>query len=418
MTKIVQLKAENVKRIKAVEINPKGDLVVIGGKNGQGKTSILDSIMYVIGGGSTLPAEPLRKGQKNGKIVAKLSDGMIVTRTFTRKGEHVETTALEVRGPAGENVSSPQALLDKLCSRIAFDPLSFSRLKAKEQANALRELVGLDFTTLDAERQRVFDERTLINRQHKAAEQQLQAMPFHPEAIKAVSVAELADKLGRAEARNKANAGDRQTVANHEQRVTTLQGDLERAREEVKRLESKLADEMATLVEMREAAAALKDTDTAALREQLKQAEEINRKAIQNEARKSKEQEEENLRRKAEALTERISAIDDEKAEAMKAAKFPVPGLAFDSAGVTLNGLPFDQASAAEQLKVSIAIGFALNPNMPIALIRDGSLLDSDSLAMAAAITAEHKGQLWIERVGAGDEVTVLIEDGQVIEAE
>ena len=90
--------------------------------------------------------------------------------------------------------------------------------------------------------------------------------------------------------------------------------------------------------------------------------------------------------------------------------------IGFGDEGVTFNGLPIEQASSAEQTRVAVAIGLAANPELPVVLIRDGSLLDEDSLAAVAKQAAERGAQVWIERVGDGKECSVIIEDGEVVE--
>lgn len=119
-------------------------------------------------------------------------------------------------------------------------------------------------------------------------------------------------------------------------------------------------------------------------------------------------------RKAADDLTARIEAIDAEKTAALANAKFPVAGLSFDDNGVTFNGLPFSQASAAEQLSVSVAIAAALNPKLRVMLVRDGSLMDDKSLALLGELAAKNDLQVWVERVGKGDECSVIIEDGAV----
>jgi len=95
--------------------------------------------------------------------------------------------------------------------------------------------------------------------------------------------------------------------------------------------------------------------------------------------------------------------------------KLPIQGLTFDSDTLYYNDIPFtDQSSSAEQLRVSVAMGFAINPQLKILLIRDGSLLDSDNLKMIAEMAEKEGGQLWVERVGEGKECQVIIEDGKV----
>lgn len=157
--KITELQVENVKRVRAVRIRPDGSLVIIGGKNGAGKSSVLDSIEMALGGGKTLPPDPVRRGARKAKIVADLGD-LVVERTITNKG-----TQLVVRNADGVEQRSPQALLDALCTRIAFDPLSFAREKPDVQDRILKELMGLDFTDIEERRRAAFDSRKLLNRE-------------------------------------------------------------------------------------------------------------------------------------------------------------------------------------------------------------------------------------------------------------
>ena len=151
---ITSLQVENIKRIKAASINPAGELVIIGGRNAQGKTSILDSIEMALAGKSAIPAEPIRRGSETARVVVTLDDGSVVERTFTEKGSY-----LVVKRGDGTKAGTPQALLDSLCSKVAFDPLAFMRAKPAEQANQLRGLVGIDFTTQDNARRQAYDYR-------------------------------------------------------------------------------------------------------------------------------------------------------------------------------------------------------------------------------------------------------------------
>ena len=82
MSKIVQLEIENVKRLRAVNIAPDGNMIVIGGNNAQGKSSILDSICMALGGKNEIPATPVRSGESNAKIILT-TDDFVIRRTFT-----------------------------------------------------------------------------------------------------------------------------------------------------------------------------------------------------------------------------------------------------------------------------------------------------------------------------------------------
>ena len=89
-------------------------------------------------------------------------------------------------------------------------------------------------------------------------------------------------------------------------------------------------------------------------------------------------------------------------------------GLGFDEDGVTYNGIPFAQASSAEQIRVSLAMAMALNPELKVLRIKDGSLLDGDAMEAIREQIVERDFQLWIERVGDADAGAVIIEDGEV----
>jgi len=423
--KIIQLTAENVKRITALTITPEGSMVVIGGDHGAGKSSVLDAIMYALAGKKALPPRPLRDGAKNGKVVLKL-DGdesrhlapMTVARTFTPNGGGT----LEIRTEDGYAAPSPQTILDELCSRATFDPLGFTRLPPKQQAEQLRELVGLDFAELDRQRKSLFDDRTGINRAAKQLKARLDSAPYHdglPE--KEVAVSDLVAELRRRQAVNEQNAEQRRTLAQGnceiasadrecrsvEQQMEALQKRLEAGREILAQKEANAKVQEATV-------ASLQDLPIDECQQQIGTAEEANRKVRENATRKQLASEHAAACGKADGLTEAIENIDADKDRQLQTAKWPVEGLGFGDTGVTFKGLPFEQINTAEQLRISVAMGFALNPGLKTLLIREGSLMTVERLKLLGEIAAEHDGQLFVERVGEGAECSVIIEDGHL----
>lgn len=416
--KIIKLSSQNVKKLSAVEITPTGDLVVIAGKNGAGKSSVLDSIMYGLAGGDSLPKQPVRRGEDKARVKLDLGD-LVVTRTFTAAGG----TSLVVTGKDGSKHKSPQAVLDGLTGRLTFDPLEFSRQAPKAQAETLRALVGLDFTKADGEHDALFQERTLANRDVKNAQASLQANGPAPDPNtpkEKQSIAAWADEIQKATEHNRANEFARQAVVSCERELLTLCHQIDDLTLQIeglkKRLDGLEADKgsfEARLNNLRQKATG-KDIDVSAIRKKLDGVEELNRKV--EHAEKYRERLE-NLRKyeaKAEKLDRQVEANRSAKAKAIRAAKFPIEGLSLEATGVTLGGIPFKQCSAAEQLKVSVAIGLALNPKLKVLLIRDGSLLDDGNLALVAKMAAEAQAQVWIERVEETGDVSVIIEDGHV----
>lgn len=426
--KIVRLQAENIKRLKAVEVTPTGDLVVIGGKNDAGKSSLLDAIEMAMVGEAATPPTPVRKGEKAAKVVLDLGD-LVVTRTFTEGGGR----KLIVANKEGARFPSPQAMLDRLYGELAFDPLAFERMEQKAQAETLRRLVGLDFDALDGKRADLYDERTLANRDVKALEVKLDSSTKYPDApAEEVSIAGLSAELAAAEAQRNAIAplerrvaalearrvGNRDRLHAIENETTVLQkrlADLVASKEEIDLELQNLADQAAVAAaDVADAQAAV--PDTAAIRTRLEAAEATNQKVRTNVQYGQASQALEDARAVSKGLTDRIDGIDAQKAEKLAAAAFPVPGLGIDADGVTFDGLPFEQASTSDRIRISLAIGLAANPTLKVLLVRDGSLIGSEKLALLGTMAAEAGAQVWLEMLQDAPDgrTTVFIEDGSV----
>lgn len=423
--KIIELRTENFKRIRVVAIKPDAasGMVVIGGENAAGKSSLLDAIEVALGGAGAIPPEPIRRGARHARIVLDLGD-IVVERTFSAKG-----TQLVVKNADGVPQKSPQALLDALCSKVAFDPLSFSRMEPKKQDEVLKKVLGLDFSELDGQRARAYQERTEVNRRAKEIEAKLEGTPDY-EGVPAAefSVSALMHELDRrvalerksedlaraAKSAERAVEINEELVAEKQALIAELEQRLADARELLKSAQSYLQSKRAEA----QAAAVARDAhaypDPTEIRQQLTTVEETNRKVRANVERKILATKFDQQEAKSRQLSDRITQIDEQKAERLAGADFPVPGLGFDERGPTLNGIPLEQASQAERLRVSVAIGLALNPQLKVLLVRDGSLLDDSSMRLLAEMAAAAGAQCWVERVGRGDPTAVVLEDGEI----
>lgn len=280
---ITSLIVENVKRLKSVRVTPAGALVVVGGRNAQGKSSLLDAIEMAIGGGSSICAEPIRRGARTARIVADLGD-LVVERTFTAKG-----TQLVVKNAQGVPQKSPQALLDALCSRIAFDPLAFERMPAKEQARVIRELdsdTAQAVADLDARRADAFLERTEANRAAKAIAARLDPMVHNADAPDAeVSVASLAEQLEAGLAKNKDHALAERRIENEQRAVDASEATIHRLEEDLARERARRGTTRDALLAAQEALALTTAVDVAPIQQELRGAEATNRKVRANKER-------------------------------------------------------------------------------------------------------------------------------------
>lgn len=408
--KIISLKSENIKRLSAVEITPEGNVVKISGKNAQGKSSILDSIFWALGGEKVIQGKPIREGADKACITLDLGD-LVVERRFTQKA-----STLTVKNKDGAKFSSPQKMLDELVGRLTFDPLEFMRMDAKKQADTLRDLCGLDFTALDSQRKEFFEERAATNRQVKDLSGQLKAIVVPEDAPdEEIDVADLAAQITAGNAHNAKISAMEATQEQRRQKihqVRELQQKLAAELEEAKLAEAELIKAgSAAKVEIE----AMVPVDLASLQHQIN-----NAKAINEGARAKAEYDRVKLAHDtasldAETLTENIAEVDSRKAAMIREAKLPVDGLGFaDDGSVTYNGIPLSQSSSAEQLRVSIAMAMSLNPKLRVLRITDGSLLDSESWKIVEKMAADGDYQAWCECVDETGLVGVYIEDGHV----
>lgn len=427
--KIVQFNAENIKRLVAVEIRPDGNLVEITGRNGQGKTSILDAIWWALDSNKVVQSKPVRDGADSGYVRLDLGE-YIVTKKFKVKGEDEFTTTLTVENRDGAKYGSPVELLKSFLGDLTFDPLAFSRMKARDQVTALRAMVpDFDFAAADDANDKDFKARTDVNRTVRDLTARIEAIQVPASApTERVSAADLLTELQNAMEHNEGIEKERRRRASIQGRIVQLREANEARREDIRKLEQRIADLNGGIAAAEQAIEELHDEldgvkddvepiDTASIRERITTAEEANRYVDRRVERERLEAEAKRQQEISDGLTK---AIDDRKAAAAKAvreAKLPVAGLELSEDAVLLNGVPFNQASDAEQLRVSIAVAGAMNPRLRVIRVRDGSLLDDEAMAMLRAYADENDMQIWIERVDSSGKVGVVIEDGMVAAA-
>jgi len=422
MSNIVKLVVKNVKRVSAVEVDANGKpMVVIAGENEQGKSSVIDSIAMALGGERLCPEEPIRIGEDEATIEVTLDD-YIVKRRFTRKKSYLQVTSRD-----GVKATSPQKLLDGLVGRLSFDPLGYVSMDKHKRQETLRELIGIDFKQLDADRQKYYDIRTATNRDLSRVKAMI--APLDQDAPdERISIEELMTELEEIQQKNEARAGIFRKKISLESDIKTFDAQIKENIELVKALEERIANlqtqntEMSGKVlskrgELDGVNSVYQGTPYLAaepISDKIKQADELNKRFEHNALVKKLAAEAKEHQRKSEGMTEKIEAVDKEKKRTLRMAKYPIAKLALGAEGVAYKGLPFEQCSSAEQLRVSVAIGFAMNPLLKVILIRDGSLLDEKNLALISEMAKANGGQVWIERVGHGKEATVIIEDGSV----
>lgn len=454
--KIIQLTAENIKKLKCVDITPKGHVVEVTGKNGNGKSSVLDSIWWALGGEKNVQSVPIRTGAKNARIRLDLGD-MVVERKFGKFERGEGTEGLIIRNKTGAapgtkdkdlpKFDSPQELLDALIGRLSFDPLAFTRKKPREQYEELRAIakIELDIDAMESANKADFQRRTDVNRDTKVAWAKVDTSlaDVTPGSVDESAIidqiqeaAEHNSAIERAKAqteRFKRDAADKRAEASRvSQRVRDFTTDREAKMEDLKRQIAAIAEEVKskseewTVLERKLEADALdlessiesdpvQPIDVTALRASMDAAKATNALVARHKFRDQLKASAESLEADGKKLTDRMAEREKQIKAAIENAEMPVDGLSLSASAVTFNGLPFEQASDAEQLRISCAIAMAGNPQLRVIRIKNASLLDEDGLAILKDLAKDRDYQVWAERVDSSGKIGIVMEDGEVV---
>ena len=399
--KINSLEVENVKRVKAVKIEPtQNGLTVIGGKNGQGKTSVLDSIAWALGGEKYRPTKPQREGSViPPSLHIELSNGLIVER----KGKN---SSLKVTDPNG--VKGGQQLLNEFVEQFALDLPKFMSASNSEKAKILLRIIGIEsqLAELNFEEQKYYNERHSIGQIADRKKKYAAEMTCYDDVPnELISASELIQRQQEILARNGENQRKRY-------RVTQLTEQAERLRSQIEALNAQYTQILNDLETAQKSAEDLHDESTAELEESIRNIDEINRKVRANLDKEKAEDDAKQYAEQYDNLTNKVDEIRKARKNLLDNADLPLPGLSVEDGELLYNGHKWDCMSGAEQLKVSTAIIRKLNPNCGFVLLDKLEQMDTDTLNEFGEWLESEGLQAIATRVSVGEECSVIIEDG------
>lgn len=398
--RIIHFYAENFKRLKVVEFDPGKNVVVIAGRNGQGKSSILDAIWATFKNAAAkkqMPS-PIRHGEQHAKTVITLED-YTVTRTF-KDGR--STLRIETRD--GNIVKSPQALLDRIIGDLSFDPLVFANAKDADRRQMLHDVFDLDLAEFDAKDNSLKEEKKEKTRELTMIDGRMRAIkpPTGGESLEETSVGNLVSKMTSITRA----INEFKRLNDQEAEIDRQLAELTKKKESIHRQRSTLADEYGRTPPTQE--------DVDKLQEEIANVETHNVRVKEiNEYMRLRDLHDAASQR-LEQLKASIELNKIEKAEAIESAEIPLDGLTIEEDGIFLNNTPFDQLSQAEKIKASLSIAMSANPELRVIRIVDGSLLDSENMKLVEKMAEEHDMQVWVERVDESGKIGIVIEDGEV----
>lgn len=412
--KINKLEIENVKRIKAVKIEPTANgLTIVGGNNNQGKTSVLDSIAWALGGEKYRPSKAQREGSTIPPTLhIVLNNGLVVER----KGKN---SALKVTDPNGGK--GGQQLLNEFVEQLALDLPRFMESSGKEKAQTLLKIIGVgdQLEVLDRKEKELYNNRLSIgqiaDRKKKFADEQ----PYYPEAPKElISPSELIRQQQEILARNGENQRKREQVEKYKSSVFFIRQSVDSMREQLEQEEQRLkeAEENLRIAQMN--ASDLQDESTAELEESLANIEEINRKVRANMDKDKAEEDALDYRNQYDSLTAEIDKTRRGKTDLLQSAELPLPELSVKDGELIYKGQQWDNMSGSDRLKVSTAIIRKLNPKCGFVLLDKLEQMDIQTLNEFGQWLEQEGLQAIATRVSTGDECSIIIEDGYVKDEE
>jgi AAA15 family ATPase/GTPase len=411
LIKIHKLEIENTKRVKAVKIEPtQNGITIVGGKNKQGKTSVLDAIAWGLGGDKYKPSQPGREGSAVPPYLhIVLSNGLVVER----KGKNSDLKVVDPNGQKGG-----QQLLNSFVEELAIDLPKFLNSTNKEKANILLRIIGVGdkLQAFELKEQEVFNKRHAIGQIADQKAKFAKEQTYFPDAPKEpVSASELINQQQEILARNGENQRKRQ-------RVNQIQAEYDQQGREVNRLtamlnaaQEKYAQLLTDLNIAHKDALDLKDESTEALEANLRQIDEINRKVRTNLDKDKAETDASEYRIQYESLTTEINGIRQQKTDLLTNANLPLSGLSVEDGELIFKGQKWDNMSASDQLMVATAIIRKLKPNCGFILLDKLEQMDLETLREFGAWLEQEGLQAIATRVSTGEECSIIIEDGYVV---
>lgn len=412
--KINRLEIENVKRVRALTLEPsESGLTVIGGRNGQGKTSVLDAIAWALGGNKFRPTEPqFDASVLPPEISIRLSNGLLVQR----RGKN---SALTVTDPDG--MKHGQQLLDGFVEQLALDLPRFMNGSDKDKADALLRVLGIGEKLAELERREkaLYNERLVVGRvadqKEKYAREQI-TYPGLPE--EPVSAAELIRQQQEILARNGENARKRLRVDELTQARATAQQQLDLCQERLAEASARLRTIQSDLTTAQQDIIGLEDESTAELEANIEQIDELNRKIRMNLDHDRAEAEAKEYRNQYDGLSAQLNDVRQERLDLLNGADLPLPELCVEDGALKYRGKSWDCMSGSEQLRVATAIVRKLNPECGFVLLDGLEQMDAQTMREFGEWLQKEGLQAIATRVSSdGQDCTIIIEDGKARDA-
>jgi len=406
--KITSFEIENVKRVRAVSLEPAQEgLTVIGGRNCQGKTSVLDAIAYALGGEKRRPSNfQNEEGMNPGSIKVTLSNGLIVQRAG-------KNAALKVTDPSGSKAG--QKLLDSFIEELALDLPKFMIMDSRKKAQVLLHCLGIEeqLDALDKEEKKAYDERTLQNREADRKEKYAKELPEFPDAPdEPLDAAQLMKELQDIALNNERVANHQMALKNAREAAEYSHQVVEKVKADLQTAEEREKKAMAELSQLE--SLQLLERDPADAQAALDNLNETNRRVQANNDKHVAIDVAKEARELADILTRKVEEVRERRMALLKSANMPLEGLSVEDGELVYNGQKWDCMSSMEQFRVAVAVCRQLKPECGFVLLDKLEAFDLGQLREFNEWLQTMGMQAIATRVSEGDECSIIITDGMV----
>ncbi|KKL84544.1 hypothetical protein LCGC14_1963660 [marine sediment metagenome] len=425
--RITNLQIENIKRIKAIDVTPQKDLVVIEGKNKAGKTSLMDSISYLLGGKILIPEQPIRTGEKEGYVEANFGDF-----TISRKWSNPYTSTLKIKTADGSSPGSPQAWLDEKIGSFALEVAELMNMKKDDRITVFKRITGLKLDDLKVKYERVQDDKRLEARRLEGLKKELSTLDDLPEKAETENFDALQEERKKKDKENdeyytkmKDEEIKSESLQRYEDellqinnRINELKLTLEGAEKDKKNVELFIGESEKVIIQIKEEKEKMPTWDLSEIDERMKKSNDAIELQYKYKRKETLATDVLVLGKEIEGYVVEMDKIKKEKSDRIKNTKLPIEGLEFDGDVIRYNNIEFEECSTAERIEIALAVAVEENPNIRVLLIREGSSLDESAVKRVKKLAKEHNFQIWIETVHSSDSSAIHIEEGEIKKGE
>lgn len=406
---ILGLAIQNFKKIGIfnVDLTDKS-LVILSGKNRQGKSSVLDAIHSALAGKQYWKKqidEPIKKGEDEAHVVIS-TDKFEIHRYWKRNGKDY----IKIKDKDGIPQGAEETLLSRFYNEYSRDPHRMSQMDAKDQTEFLFDLLGMtdQLEEYEETREQYYNMRREINRDLKKTEGALESMDEYDEIPEIPNRSELMDELTEAQDQNYHLKQVRRSIESDEEKIEALKDKIERLKNRIGDLEESVEADKKYLEEN-------EFIDTDEIRKRIDQAEEIAQEARKAEEFFEKKEEVEELAKKSDEFTSSIEAVDSDKEQFVAGLEMPVDGMGLDEENrITYNGTPVKDLSTSESIIFWSKVFMSTKPELKFLTLDDGESLDSDSRKEIEDFAKQEDLLYIMTVVDETGETGIVLEEGEI----